>query len=137
MIRIESQFRVRYAETDQMGFVYYANYAVYFEVGRTDLIRSVGLPYAMLEEEHNLLLPVISLHIDYKQPARYDELITLKTMMREKPTVKIGFDYELHNEKNELLVTGKVVLAFVRKDTGMPCRPPRLLMEAIEKKWER
>lgn len=95
-------FRVRYGETDQMGVVYHGNYAQYLEMGRVEWLRSLGISYKKMEE-NGVILPVISLHIDFKKSAVYDDLITVETRLRQKPMVKIEFDYTIYNEDNEIL----------------------------------
>ena len=104
MNKNETQIRVRYGETDQMGVVYHANYASYFEVGRTEWLRQYGITYKSMEE-NGIMLPVVSLSIKYKNSARYDDLLTLKTSLKKTPMASIEFDYELLNDKSELLAT--------------------------------
>ena len=104
--------RVRYAETDQMGVVYHGNYAPFFEMGRVEWLRNLGLSYKYLEEV-GIMLPVVSLTMNYKKPAFYDDLLTVKTIFKKLSSVKIEFDYEVYNEKNELLTTGYSMLVFV------------------------
>jgi acyl-CoA thioester hydrolase len=108
--------RVRYAETDQMGVVYYGNYAQYFEVGRVEFLRERGMSYREMEED-GVMLPVVHLEVNYKKSALYDELLTIETEIVEKPTVKISFNHKIYNKKKELLVTGKVVLVFMEIET--------------------
>ena len=129
------QIRVRYSETDQMRVVYHGNYAQYFEVGRVELLRNKGVSYKWMEE-NGIMLPVVSLSINYKKPARYDELLTLKTILKKQSSVKIEFDYELFNEEGELLTTGNSILVFVDMKTGRPIAPPTylfVLLNRIEK----
>ena len=99
-----TKLRVRYSETDQMGIVYYGNYAQYLEQGRTDWLRSLGFTYKYMEE-HQVMLPVINLNIDYKKPAKYDDVLKITTSLIEIPSRKIKFYYEIHNQNNILLVT--------------------------------
>ena len=96
MISHLTQFRVRYSETDQMGYVYYGNYAQYFEVGRVEWLRNLGFSYKTMENE-GVMLPVINLQINYLKPAKYDNLLTLRTTLVKKPVVRIEFSYELFN----------------------------------------
>jgi len=124
--------RVRYAETDQMGYVYYGNYATYFEVARVELLRSLGFTYKKLEEE-GVILPVLDFSIKYIRPAYYDDLLTIKTIIKEIPSARIRFNYETLNEKNELLNVADTTLVFVDKKSGRPGPPPLDLMEAIGK----
>mgnify|MGYP005992735325 FL=1 len=128
----EYQFsvRVRYAETDQMGVVYHGNYAQYFEMGRVEWLRNMGVSYKWMEE-NGIMLPVVSLTINYKKPARYDDLLTVKTVFKRQSSVKIEFDYEIYNEKQELLTTGYSMLVFVDMKTGKPTIPPSYVMDKL------
>jgi acyl-CoA thioester hydrolase len=132
MYIFETSIRVRYGETDQMGYVYYGNYPLYYEVGRTEMLRSVGLSYRETEAE-GVLLPVISLNIKYIEPALYDDLLTLRVILKELPTVKIHFYYELYNEQEKLLNTGETTLVFVDAKTRRPRRAPESLMRELKK----
>lgn len=128
----EISIRVRYSETDQMGVVYHGNYAQYFEIGRVEWLRTLGISYKWMEE-NGIMLPVISLSMNYKISARYDDLLTIKTIMKKLSAVKIEFDYEIHNEQNELLTTGNSILVFVDMKTGRPTQVPDYVLELIEK----
>lgn len=130
MFSHETAVRVRYGETDQMGYVYYGDYAEYFEVGRVEALRSLGFPYRRLEEE-GIMLPVRELRTIYHRPARYDDLLTLRTTIRSMPTVRIVFDYELRNEAAELLCEATTTLVFVDRTTKRPCRAPDALSNAL------
>lgn len=127
----QTKIRVRYSETDQMGVVYHGNYVQYFEVGRVEWLRNKGISYKWMEE-NGIMLPVVSLTMNYKKPARYDELLTLKTFLKNKTTVKIEFDYELYNENEELLTTANSILVFVNKKTGKPMVPPQDILDILE-----
>lgn len=127
----EFKVRVRYAETDQMGVVYHGNYAQYFEMGRVEWLRNLGLSYSFMES-NGVMLPVVSLTINYKKPARYDDLLTVRTIFKKQESVKIEFDYEIMNEKGELLTTGNSVLVFVNMKTGRPVLPPDYVLEKIK-----
>ena len=124
------QVRVRYAETDKMGVVYHGNYAQYFEMGRVEWLRNLGVSYKWMEE-NGVMLPVVSLTMNYKKPARYDDLLTVKTILKSQTSVKIEFDYEIFNEANELLTTGYSMLVFVDMKTGRPILPPSYVSEKI------
>lgn len=126
----ETQIRVRYGETDQMGVVYHGNYAQYFEVGRTEWLRKFGITYKDMEND-GIMLPVISLNINFKRPARYDDLLKVKTQLLEKPTAKISFKYELFNEKNDLLVTGSTILVFMDMKKNIPIRCPESILQKL------
>lgn len=126
----ETSFRVRYGETDQMGYVYYGDYAEYFEVGRVEALRSLGFPYRRLEKE-GVMLPVHDLHVRYHKPARYDDLITVRTFIDAVPGVRINFRYELRNDASELLTEASTTLVFVDSRTMRPCRAPQHLIDAL------
>jgi len=119
-----TQVRVRYAETDQMNIVYYGNYAQYFEVGRVESIRQLGYTYKDMEAS-GVIMPVVELNVRYLRPATYDDLLTIKTQIRELPTGhRIDFHQEVFNEQGKMLTSGKVVLYFLeltsRRKTNMP-----------------
>jgi acyl-CoA thioester hydrolase len=128
----QTQLRVRYSETDQMRVVYHGNYAQYFEIGRVEWLRNKGISYKWMEE-NGIMLPVVSLTMNYKRPARYDELLTLKTILKSRTSVKIEFDYELYNESDELLTTGNSVLVFVDMKTGKPISPPEYIIDILNR----
>ncbi len=130
MIRNQTNIRVRYGETDQMGYVYYGNYAQFFEVGRVEWLRALGVSYKSLEES-GIMLPVIQLNINYMKPAKYDDLLTITTIMTKKPLVKIEFDFEVHNENNELLTTGFTSLVFMDMKKNKPIKAPQYLLDQI------
>ena len=126
----EFKVRVRYSETDQMGVVYHGNYAQYFEMGRVEWLRNLGVSYKWMEE-NGVMLPVVSLTMNYKKPARYDDLITVKTIFKSQTSVKIEFDYEIYNENEELLTIAHSVLVFVDMKTGRPILPPDYIKDKI------
>ncbi|WP_304196985.1 thioesterase family protein [Flavobacterium alvei] len=128
----QTQIRVRYSETDQMRVVYHGNYAQYFEIGRVEWLRNKGISYKWMED-NGIMLPVVSLTMNYKKPARYDELLTLKTILKNRTTVKIEFDYELYNEKEELLTTGNSILVFVDMKSGKPISPPQNIIDILNR----
>ena len=133
MYSFETKIRVRYGETDQMSFVYYGVYAQYYEVGRVELLRSLGLSYKEIEAM-GFALPVVNMNIKYKKPAFYDDELTIRTTIKEFPSAKITFHYETLNEKGELLNVGEVILVFINKKTGKPCFAPDVIMNKIEEK---
>ncbi|MEZ2414028.1 acyl-CoA thioesterase [Muriicola sp. E247] len=124
-------FRVRYGETDQMGVVYHGNYAQYLEMGRVEWLRSLGFSYKQMEKD-GIMLPVISLQMDFKKSATYDDLITVITRLSKPPLVKIEFEYEIRNEKDELLVTARTVLAFMDMKTGRPIKCPDSILHRLK-----
>lgn len=123
-------FRVRYAETDQMGVVYHGNYPQYLEMGRVELLRKLGFSYKKMEK-NGIMLPVISLSIKYKKSALYDDLITVETILKKTPSVKIEFNYKIYNEQNDLLIEAHTVLAFIDSKKNKPMRCPDDLSEKI------
>ncbi len=130
MFTAETQIRVRYADTDQMGYVYYGVYAQYFEVARVELFRSMGIRYKDLETQ-GIIMPVLELRTKYIRPARYDDLLTIKTTILEMPQMRIAFDYEVFNEQGTLLNVGTTRLVFVNQATGRPCELPTALRDAL------
>tara|TARA_R110000850_G_scaffold150497_1_gene273156 strand:- start:48689 stop:49102 length:414 start_codon:yes stop_codon:yes gene_type:complete len=124
------QVRVRYGETDQMGVVYYGNYAQYFEMGRTEWLRKFGLSYKWMED-NGIMLPVIDLNVKFKQAAHYDDLLTVVTELQKLPTIRIAFNYEIYNEKKELITTASTTLVFVDKVTKKPMMAPQYLIEKL------
>jgi len=123
--------RVRYGETDQMGYVYYGLYAQFYEVGRVEMIRSLGLSYKSFEKG-GIMMPVLELKSKYIRPARYDDLLSIHTTLIQLPSTRIIFSYEIYNEEKTLLNTGETTLVFVNMETGKPCSPPESLMEALK-----
>ena len=133
MYSFDTNIRVRYAETDQMGFVYYGVYAQYYEVGRVELLRSLGISYKHIEEM-GFALPVVSLEIKYKKPAFYDDELTVKTQINNMPKSKIVFEYKIFNKNGDLINTGEVVLVFVNKNTRKPCSAPEFIINKLKDK---
>lgn len=131
MYTSETQVRVRYAETDQMGYVYYGNYATYYEVGRVESIRRLGLSYKELEKE-GVMMPVLENHSKFIYPGRYDELLTIRTTIKEMPGVRISFFYEIFNEDKRLIHEGQTILVFIKMDTGRPCKAPEKMQKLLE-----
>ena len=125
-------FRVRYAETDQMGIVHHANYPVYYEMGRTEMFREIGLPYDEMERR-GIMLPLVDLHCDYKKPAYYDQELTLTTMVKEMPSTRIRFHYSLTNQAGETINEGYTTLVFMDSQKRRPVRIPTDLSKELEK----
>ncbi|PKQ44854.1 acyl-CoA thioesterase [Confluentibacter flavum] len=124
------QIRVRYGETDQMGVVYHGNYPLYLEMGRIEWLRKLGISYKDMEES-GVMLPVVSLCINYKKSAGYDDVINVKTQLKNKPTAKIEFEYEITNEKDEILTTASTILVFIDMKTNRPVKAPQYILDAI------
>jgi acyl-CoA thioester hydrolase len=125
------QVRVRYSETDQMSVVYHGNYAQYFEMGRVEWLRNIGISYKWMEET-GIMLPVVSLTMNYKKPARYDDELTVTTIFKNQTSVKIEFEYEIHNANQDLLTTGHSVLVFVDMKSGRPILPPSYIIDKLK-----
>lgn len=126
----EISFRVRYGETDQMGVVYHGNYPQYLEMGRVEWLRALGISYKTMEK-NGIMLPVVSLQLNFKKSAVYDDLITVRTILKKEPLVKIEFDYKIFNEKKEILVEANTVLAFINMATNKPMKCPDYILEKI------
>jgi acyl-CoA thioester hydrolase len=127
----EIQIRVRYGETDQMGVVYHGNYALYLEMGRIEWLRKLGVSYKKMEAS-GIMLPVISMSLNFKKSACYDDVINVKTQLKNTPTAKIEFEYEITNEEGEIITTATTVLAFIDMKTNRPVRAPQYILDLIE-----
>ncbi|HEY5822724.1 MAG TPA: thioesterase family protein [Cyclobacteriaceae bacterium] len=127
----QTQVRVRYGETDQMGYVYYGNYAMYYEVARVESLRQLGLSYKELEDM-GVMLPVLENKSKFLSAALYDDLLKIVTTIREKPGVRIKFEYEIFNEAEKLIHQGETLLVFVDKKSGKPCRPPKVFDQILQ-----
>ncbi len=130
MYTAQTHIRVRYGETDQMRYVYYGNYAMYYEVARVESLRQLGLTYKELEAM-GVIMPVLENHSEFLSPALYDELLKVVVTIPEKPSVRIRFQYELFNEQGKLIHRGETLLAFVNQKTGRPCRPPEAFQKVL------
>jgi acyl-CoA thioester hydrolase len=133
MIKYTTQIRVRYADTDQMKVVYHGRYLEYFEVGRAELIRSLGLPYSELETR-GILLPVIEVFAKYRRPARYDDLLSIEASVSELPTSILKIHYHVfRNHEKEAIAEGYTIHSFLNVAAGKPTRPPSYFMQIMEK----
>ena len=130
MYKHELKVRVRYSETDKMGVVYHGNFVPYFEIGRVELMRSIGLVYKDLEAE-GILMPVVHLEIDFKHPALYDEEITVETWVENIPSTKITFHHKVYNELGKLVCKAKIILVFIN-EKFKPVRASRKIVEALK-----
>ena len=126
-----TKIRVRYGETDKMGYVYYGIYPLYYEIGRTELMREFNFSYKKIEAM-GIILPVKSLDIKYHKAAQYDDLLTIRTTIKELPGVRITFYYEILNEKEELLNEGTTMLIFVNEKNRKPIKAPDELIKQLE-----
>lgn len=130
MFSFETKIRVRYAETDQMGYVYYGNYATYYEVARVEMLRSLGTSYKAMEDR-GVMMPVTELQVRYHKPILYDEEVTIRVSIPELPSVRIRFEYALFNQKGELANSGETTLVFVDKGRNRPCRAPEDFIRSL------
>lgn len=135
MIEHEVNIRVRYAETDQMQYVYYGNYATYFEVARVETFRSLGMSYKEMEEL-GVLMPVLEYKTKFIKPALYDDLLTIKVLIKDKPGVRIKFDYEVFNEKGVLLNVSETTLVFVSTESGKPTLAPEKFRTILDQQYD-
>lgn len=131
MYKHQDKIRVRYAHTDRMGYCYYGNYAQFFEIGRVEALRGLGFSYKSMED-NGILLPVIDFNIKYLAPAFYDDLLTINTFVKELPTARIKFDYEIFNESGEKLNLGSTTLVFINKNSGKPIKCPLELTKQLK-----
>ncbi len=131
MYTASTQVRVRYAETDQMAYVYYGNYATYYEVARVEALRQLGFEYAELEDK-GIIMPVHDLFCKFHAPAKYDELLTIKVLIKSLPSVRMIFDYEITNQSDQLLNEGKTTLVFLSAESQRPVRAPRELVDVMK-----
>lgn len=131
MFVYDSKVRVRYIETDQMGIVHHANYAQYYELARTECFEACsGMSYASMEAD-GIMLPILELQSRYLKPAYYNEVLTIRSIVKDLPSVRLHVEYEIYNEGNELIHTGKTTLVFVNKETRRPCQPPERFMKNV------
>lgn len=125
------EVRVRYSETDQMGVVYHGNYVPYFEIGRVEWLKNQGVSYKKMEES-GIGLPIVSMTINYKKSARYDDLLTVHTNFKSQTSVKIEFDCAIYNQEKELLTTATFLLVFISLKTGRPIAPPDYILDIVK-----
>ena len=135
MIHTTHSLRVRYAETDPMKYVYYGNYAQYFEVARVELFRSLGISYDEIESQ-GIWLPVSEYNIKYLKPALYDEVLEIHTFIKKIPGVRVEFDYEIYNSSKQKITEAQTTLFFLDSKTNKIVKCPSFLMELIEKNWQ-
>ena len=130
MITYEFQFRVTYPDTDKMGTMHHANYVKYYEMARWELLRSIGVPYSSIEQA-GIMCPVLKMHFSFLKTTGYDELLTVKTTLKEIKGVRMWFEYKMYNQNNELINKADTELAFVGLNNWKPCKAPDFLLEAI------
>ncbi|MFY0689765.1 MAG: acyl-CoA thioesterase [Cyclobacteriaceae bacterium] len=135
MFQHEVQVRVRYADTDQMGYVYYGNYARYYEIARVEAFRAIGFSYKRLEDM-GIGMPVMDMQTKYHAPAIYDDLLRIVVKIPEQPRARIAYHYEIFNEAEKLLNTGMTTLLFINLETGRPVRMPEELRQLVDPYYE-
>ncbi|MDE7005317.1 thioesterase family protein [uncultured Alistipes sp.] len=133
MNSFDCHIRVWYKHTDQMGICHHSNYICYYEAARSEWMRALGLPFAEVERR-GIMMPILEVRSKYLRPAHYDELLTVRIMLEERPTARITFNYEIYNERGELLNTGMTQLGFIHSDTRRPCRCPEWFLELLDAK---
>ena len=134
MLQTTHQIRVRYGETDPMKYVYYGNYAEYLEVARVELFRKIGISYNEIEQR-GIWLPVSEYSIKYLKPAKYDDLLEIKTTIKKLPSVRIEFEYEIYNQANEMLTEAHTTLFFLDAEKQKITKCPEFLINLIKKYW--
>lgn len=132
MIKSELTFRVRYNEVDRMGYVHHGNYAAYFEMGRTELMREHGITYKGMEDS-GILLPLSEFYVKYYIPALYDDLLRMETTLQSFKGVRLNFEYKIFNQNETLIAEGKTPLVFVSSETRKPIRPPKEFVDLFNK----
>ncbi len=136
MYTYSTEIRVRYADTDQMAFVYHGNFLIYYEVARTEALRNLGIAYKDLEVS-GVMMPVLDFYCKFYKPARYDDILTVKVSIPLFPGVKIHFNYEVYNQKQELINTGNTILVFLNKETERPVRMPENMKKVLDPYYDR
>jgi len=131
MLTSRTKYRVRYADTDQMGVVYYGNYVKFYEIGRSEMIRDLGYTYRELEES-GVFMPVASVNARFNKPLYYDELISIETTIKNIPQARMVFYHTIYNEKEQLVHSAEVTLVFLSKETNRPVRVPEYMIKALE-----
>ncbi|MEE0863819.1 MAG: thioesterase family protein [Alistipes sp.] len=132
MKSFETKIRVEYHHTDQMGIVHHSNYVKFFEVARTEWLRAMGLTYAEMERR-GVMMPIVEVNVKYRQPAYYDELISVTAMVEELPMARMIFKYEIRGEDGRDIASGSTTLGFIDKTTRRPQRAPIWLMEVLQR----
>ena len=136
MLVNETKLRVQYYETDQMGVVHHSNYIRYFETGRTELMRHIGLSYTDLEKS-GIVMPIANVEAQFFYPAHYDDIICIKSYIKEIPKARVTFYYEVYNEQGKLLAEGSTTSAFVNKATGRPQRAPERMIQTLSEHFNK
>ena len=132
----ETKVRVRYAETDKMGYLYYGHYPKYYEIGRVEAMRDLGIRYLDLEEKVKIMMPVMSMNMRFVRPAYYDDLLTIKTIIRRLPKNTITYNHEIYKENDDLVNGGSVKLCFVNRTTNETVDIPNILLDKLKPYFE-
>jgi acyl-CoA thioester hydrolase len=132
MFTHETLIRVGYTDTDQMGYLHHSKYVVYCETARIEAMREMGCCYKEIEDR-GIFMPVISMKFNFMKPAFYDDLLTVKTILREMPRARMKFEYEFYNQAGIMINSAEVTLAFIHNKTRKPCFPPEFLLESLNK----
>jgi acyl-CoA thioester hydrolase len=136
MFTYDSKVKVRYAETDQMGVVHHATYPIYYELARTECFEACsGITYAYMESQ-GVMLPILEAYSKFLKPALYGQELTVRSIVKQLPTVRLKVEYEIYNEQNELINIGSTTLVFVDKDTRKPRHPPEIFMKNVRQYFE-
>jgi acyl-CoA thioester hydrolase len=131
MLVTETQVRVRYAETDKMGIVYHGNYAIYYEAGRTEALRQIGITYKSLED-NGVMMPLVNMSSKFHWPATYDEVLTIRTFMEEITGARVNIRYEIYNGEQQLINSAETTLVFLDMQTRRPTRCPQALIDKMK-----
>ena len=134
MISHDCKIRVWYKHTDQMGICHHSNDVCYDEAARSGVLRALGMSFAEVEKR-GIMMPILEVQSKYRKPAYYDELLTVRIILRELPTTRINFFYEIYNEQGQLINTGMTQLGFIHSDTRRPCRCPEWYLDLIRAHW--
>ncbi len=135
MFSFDTSIRVRYAHTDQMGCVYYGNYPSFYEIGRVEMLRALGHNYKDMKAS-GIMMPVLESHSKYILPARYDELLTIRTTISKIPLVKMQFTYQIFNQSKQLIHEGETILVFINQKSNKPCRAPQSIIVSLKRAFE-
>ncbi len=135
MLSHDAKVRVWYQHTDQMAICHHSNYICYYEAARNELLRSLGVSFADIEKR-GIMMPILEVQAKYKKPAYFDELLTVRIMLKELPSTRVDFHYEIYNEKGELINTAMTQLGFIHTDSRRPCRCPEWFLDIFRSGWE-
>jgi len=135
MLKGSTTYRVRYADTDKMGYLYYGHYARMYEIGRSELLRTTGISYQECEDDFQIMMPVLEMNCRYKLPALYDQQLTIHSELRELPRRMLHFHHEIYNEEGQLLNLGEVKLFYVDMNSNKPVSCPQFLLERFSKHY--